>query len=148
MIICPTCGDANADGSRFCSNCGTRLERSPEPEPASDSTLSERSEPSFPPRSVASDSVDLPPTAPEWRMSSPGPLPERRNRRVWLWVVLGIIGACLLVCILVYIWAATVGSDTVDGWLTAAAEFTTPVPGTPTTVNLATPDAGTPPAGP
>jgi class 3 adenylate cyclase/tetratricopeptide (TPR) repeat protein len=26
MISCPTCGHENADGARFCSNCGTRLE--------------------------------------------------------------------------------------------------------------------------
>ena len=135
MIICPTCGDANADGSRFCSNCGTRLERSSEPEPAGEQAsgpeFTEPPEPTFAPRRPATDSAELPPSAPEWRMSSPGPLPEPRRRRMWLWIVLGIIGACLLVCILIYIWSATVGSDTVDGWLTAAAELATPDPGTP-----------------
>jgi len=26
MLTCPNCGHANADGARFCSSCGTRLE--------------------------------------------------------------------------------------------------------------------------
>jgi class 3 adenylate cyclase/tetratricopeptide (TPR) repeat protein len=31
MLTCPTCGHENADGARFCSSCGTRLEHAPEP---------------------------------------------------------------------------------------------------------------------
>src|SRR5262245_29112631 len=27
MLACPNCGHENADGARFCSNCGTRLEQ-------------------------------------------------------------------------------------------------------------------------
>lgn len=137
MIICPTCGDANADGSRFCSNCGTRLERSPEPDPepagerTSDPEYSEPPEPTYAPRRPATDSTELPPSAPEWRMSSPGPLPEPRRRRMWLWIVLGIIGACLLVCILIYIWSVTIGADTIADLSTRAAELSTPDAGDP-----------------
>ena len=31
MLTCPTCGHENADGARFCSSCGTRLEQAAEP---------------------------------------------------------------------------------------------------------------------
>jgi class 3 adenylate cyclase/tetratricopeptide (TPR) repeat protein len=31
MLTCPECGHENADGARFCSSCGTRLEQSVEP---------------------------------------------------------------------------------------------------------------------
>jgi len=31
MLTCPNCGHENADGARFCSNCGTRLEVAAEP---------------------------------------------------------------------------------------------------------------------
>ena len=58
-------------------------------------------------------------------MSDPGPLPEPRGRRRWLWVVLGILGACLLLCVLVLVWANTIGSDFVNEFLaTAEADAT------------------------
>jgi class 3 adenylate cyclase/tetratricopeptide (TPR) repeat protein len=31
MLTCPTCGHENADGARFCSSCGTRLEQAADP---------------------------------------------------------------------------------------------------------------------
>ena len=31
MLTCPSCGHENADGARFCSSCGTRLEQASEP---------------------------------------------------------------------------------------------------------------------
>jgi class 3 adenylate cyclase/tetratricopeptide (TPR) repeat protein len=31
MLTCPNCGHENADGARFCSSCGTRLEQAAEP---------------------------------------------------------------------------------------------------------------------
>jgi class 3 adenylate cyclase len=31
MLTCPSCGHENADGARFCSSCGTRLEQTVEP---------------------------------------------------------------------------------------------------------------------
>jgi hypothetical protein len=32
MIACPSCGEPNADGTRFCAKCGTTLPASPAPE--------------------------------------------------------------------------------------------------------------------
>ncbi len=69
---------------------------------------------------------DLPATAPEWRMSDAGPLPEsNRRRRTWLWVLLGILGACLLVCIGLLVWGNTIGEGTISNLATRAASEAT-----------------------
>ncbi len=153
MIVCPNCGASNAEGSRFCSNCGTRLQdmsqaapaavvpaaepapnepAPPEPEPEAEPAPSAPPPPSrpsipppvaspLPPRQV--DRSQLPASSPEWRMSDPGPLPERRGRRRWLWIVLGVVGACLLVCVIFTIWTNTEsGGRFLDDIQTAAAE--------------------------
>lgn len=147
MIVCPNCGSSNQEGSRFCSNCGTNLvqaaSRPAEPEsppaiPESPPATPESPPPSPPPKPVPaipppvawsppiSDSPSsLPPTSPEWRMSDPGPLPEPPRRRRWLWIAAGIVGACLLVCCLVVVWAETIGSDVVNDFATRIAEEAT-----------------------
>ena len=137
MIRCARCGTENPEGSRFCAQCGNQL-ATLEPEPAPPPVTSAPSPPpssneppgvgpvtgeSVPRR--AADPSALPPTAPEWRMSDAGPLPEPRGRRKWLWIALGVSGACLLICILVVIWANTIGADVVSELLaTAEAQAT------------------------
>ena len=59
----------------------------------------------LPPR--PSDPSQLPPTSPEWRMSDPGPLPEPRGRRRWLWGIVGILGLCVLLCVALTVWSNT-----------------------------------------
>lgn len=68
------------------------------------------------PRPIERSGVDA-----DWKMSDPGPLPERRDRRLWLWIPVGLITAVLICCIAFFIWATTIGEDTVDGWATNAA---------------------------
>jgi hypothetical protein len=46
-------------------------------------------------------------------MSPAGPLPEPPKRRTWLWVLLGIIGACILLCCGTIVWTGTAGR----GWV-------------------------------
>lgn len=120
MITCSNCGHANSAESRFCENCGASLQ------------AGGRSEESLP-RPAASDPTQLPPTAPEWRMSDAGPLPPPPRRPRWLWFILGGLGLCLLICILVYVWSQTVGQEfvgeflaTAEAMLTATAEVGTP----------------------
>jgi len=62
-------------------------------------------------------------TAPDddWKMSDPGPLPERRGRRLWLWIPLAVIALVLIICIAFFIWSATIGEGTVNRWATEAA---------------------------
>lgn len=77
--------------------------------------------------------VDLPApsrpaTDPEWRMSDPGPLPPPRGRRTWLWVAGGIVGACLLVCCLFWLWASTLGADWIEEMGTEISEQLTESP--------------------
>ena len=115
MITCPNCGATNPDDSRFCANCGADLTGSgragpptPVPPPADEAELSA-----------------IPPTSPEWRMSPAGPLPEQPRRRRWLWIVLGIVGACLLICCLIFVWANTIGVETVSNLATRVSEAAT-----------------------
>ncbi|CAN5636064.1 hypothetical protein BH09CHL1_BH09CHL1_17280 [soil metagenome] len=57
----------------------------------------------------------------DWKMSDAGPLPDRKDRRLFLWIPVGLIAAVLICCIAFFIWATTIGEDTVDGWATNAA---------------------------
>jgi len=103
LIVCPNCETENPVGSRFCAECGASLATA---KPA--------------PR-------ETPPTAPEWRMSDAGPLPEpRRGRRKWLWFALAIIGACLLCCVAFFVWSATdAGQGVLNDASTRFAEVST-----------------------
>lgn len=103
-MLCPACGADNREGARFCDACGDRLPESPArlaiPAPAEPVVPAEAPAvvridaapppvPSFelPPERPG----ELPPTHPEWRMSPAGPLPEQPRRRIWLWVVGGLL---------------------------------------------------------
>ncbi len=124
MIVCPNCGNANPDGSRFCANCGADLTGAGRTPPT----------PREPPRPEAPSTVDrrdLPPTSPEWRMSPAGPLPEPPRRRRWLWIVLGIVGACLLLCCLLLVWGNTIGVDTINDLATRVSIEATEQGGAP-----------------
>ena len=57
----------------------------------------------------------------DWKMSDPGPLPERSGRRLWLWIPLVIIALVLIICIGLFIWSQTIGHDTINRWATEAA---------------------------
>lgn len=166
MIVCPSCGTENADGSNFCFNCGTQLERatgaaarpvesadaaavvtldeqppaldpaypssqqtsSTAPEPSDQTVVAEAPAAAPPPRPSAPPippPVSLPPraasglpaTSPEWRMSDAGPLPAPRGRRRWLWITLGLLGACLLICVVAVTLVSTVFRDEFDTFL-------------------------------
>lgn len=107
MIACPNCGTPNPEGSRFCGNCGTALTPAASPAPPP------------PQQSWPSDPAALPPTAPEWRMSDPGPLPEPRRRRTWLWIVLGTLGACVVLCVGLFVLVGSGAIGPVNDFLTA-----------------------------
>ena len=112
MIVCPNCGTGNTEDSRFCANCGANLRAG-------------RTGPSDQDPAPTDQPPSIAPTAPEWRMSPAGPLPEPPRRRTWLWVLLGTIGALLLLCCLVGVWLSTAGSDQLDNLATWAAEEAT-----------------------
>ena len=109
---CPACGADNRGGAKFCNECGATLvipvPETIEIEPAAAPTiLVERTDDVPPSASVyqglpSSDPTDLPPTHPEWRMSSAGPLPEPPKRRIWLWVI-GVLVSCVLIFLLMNI---------------------------------------------
>lgn len=115
------------DGSDSASPTDGTIDDAP-PANEAQAIPSERPASSLPPQRPMPPPVSLPPrdhsglpaTAPEWRMSSAGPLPEPRGRRRWLWITLGILGACLLVCIVAVTLASTVFSDEVESFLATA----------------------------
>ena len=75
----------------------------------------------------------MPATHPEWRMSPPEPYVPVRKRRTWLWIVLGIVAACLAVCIALVVFVnIPPGRAFLDNLATQTALQATPRPGTPT----------------
>ena len=108
MIDCPNCGTANPADSNFCANCGADLTTVARPAGQSQPFAPPPTEPPV----YQSQFQPQPQAAPpvfnsNWTMSDPGPLPERKRRPTWLWIVLGIIGACLLICCAFLIFAST-----------------------------------------
>lgn len=116
---CPNCGHENSQHDRFCANCGTRLRTEPEiPRqfvPESQPDVGTRSTPT-PIEPIPDDPGD-----PEWRMSSLPP-EEPPKRRVWLWVLVGLILLCvLLICGLGIFLTTGTGQDLLDDLATRAA---------------------------
>ena len=128
-IRCPHCGHENEASDHFCSNCGTRLLKStppvaPEPETppiepvdAEPDTAPPPPSSSFPPPVTPSFVQNPPPPSSgddgEWRMSSLGP-PPKPKRRIWLWIVIGILATCLVICVATAIFLNT---GTGQDWL-------------------------------
>ena len=111
-VRCSNCGTQNETGDRFCANCGTPL-------PAAEAapTLPPQFERPAPPEAETADG--------NWRMSSLGPPPPRR-RRVWLWVLLALLGLCVLVCVGIVIFASTgSGQEWLNDFGTRVAEQAT-----------------------
>ena len=75
----------------------------------------------MPPPVSLSEPAERPAPDDDWKMSDPGPLPERRGRRLWLWIPLAVIALVLIICIAFFIWSATIGEGTVNRWATEAA---------------------------
>jgi hypothetical protein len=104
---CPNCGWSNEDQNRFCENCGadfSGLERQGQPptEP-----LSTWRTPSMSGSQPSSPSPwEVPPGSPDWRMA---PLPPEeavatRGRRVWLWLLVGVLTVCVVTCAVSVYW--------------------------------------------
>ena len=140
MIVCPNCGSSNQPVSRFCENCGADLRSlagSPPPQPPQQPPLDQPpppfGAPATPPPPVfvpppvdARPPWDLPPTSPDWRMSSlPPEPPPARKRRTWLWILLGLNAAIIICCCAFTVWASTAGEDTVQRWATEINDYLT-----------------------
>ncbi len=113
MQQCPNCGQENDAADRFCANCGTELNAvtttatpvTPEPIVQSAPTSSIPPQyPSLEPEPRPSQPVGG--TGEAWRMSSLGP-PPAKKRRLWLWILLGLLGVCLAICVGLAIFAST-----------------------------------------
>lgn len=137
MTNCPNCGKENAEGDKFCSNCGTPLTGAEIEEVKVTETVETISPtPTPPPPPVtfnpAPSSGPMPPPVSfqpgtrqsveeEWRMSSLGP-PPKRKRSIWLYILIGILALCLLSCIgLVGFSLTDTGQDWINDLATEAA---------------------------
>lgn len=56
----------------------------------------------------------------------------RRNRRMWLWIILGVLAACLICCAVSTVWWARGGEEKFYDWATRVAEEVTETARTPT----------------
>jgi hypothetical protein len=135
VITCPNCGTANESNNRFCMECGADLSSlapstgTPSGDQARDSPAAPPStsppsgfEPAQPWAGSARARTGPLPTDPDWKMSDPGPLPEPKRRRGWLWVVVGLVAALLLCCCLFFVYINTIGEDWWHGIETRIAE--------------------------
>ena len=66
-------------------------------------------------------------------MSPPEPYEPQRKRRTWLWIVLGIVAACLLVCVALIVFVnIPPGRAFLDNMATQTALQATPRAASPT----------------
>jgi len=140
---CPNCDKENAEGDKFCSNCGTPLVANESEKAEGVESPTPTSKPTPPPPPVdfnpAPSSGPMPPpvdfqpgTRPsvdeEWRMSSLG-APPKRKRSIWLYILIWILALCLLSCIgLVGFSLTDTGQDWINDLATEAASQSTQVP--------------------
>lgn len=89
MINCPNCGTRNEPAAQFCAECGADL-RSLRPAAA----------PPTPPTPIQPPGFGGPPPPFTWQPQEQGTgafaPPPRAKRRTWLWVIVGLIAACVL----------------------------------------------------
>ena len=144
MIKCPSCGAMNEPGSRFCYQCGTDLRNvppsTPPPPDTTGTTPSTNQPPAGFPSAPQPPGFPPPPPPPQFPPSQfPPPQgydparqswapeymmpPEEPRRRRWLWVTLGLILGCIILCIATF--AVASSSDTVSDFLTAVSEYST-----------------------
>jgi hypothetical protein len=121
VITCPNCGTQNEPASRFCAECGADLRTSqPAPEP---SATPQPSFPTIPPQYSPSQAQ---PSVPGWPGSADFSPQPQKKRRTWLWIVLGVLGACLVLCCVMSVWASTdSGQNFVDDLGTRLADYQT-----------------------
>ncbi|HEV2067778.1 MAG TPA: hypothetical protein VGR08_13170 [Thermomicrobiales bacterium] len=61
----------------------------------------------------------------DWRMTSLGPPPQRKRRR-WLWVLIGLLLLCVILCVAAGVFLSTEGGqEWFEGIATEAAERAT-----------------------
>lgn len=147
MIKCPNCGTMNEPGSSFCFQCGSDIRNvansAPEQPPAGFPPT--MAPPGFPPPPSGFPSAPQPPgfppppQQPGFPPQYPSPQgfdparqgwtpgymtpPDEPRRRRWLWVTLGLIFGCILLCVVGSILIST--SDTVADLATSISEFST-----------------------
>jgi len=155
VIKCPNCGTMNEAGSRFCFQCGQTLASdagasnggrtqpislpgfpSASSNPGSTGPVSGfppsappvgfPQSPGYPPDPYAAGGAYGPPggypsgTPPGYMIP-----PEPPRRRRWLWIILGILLGCILVCVAFGIWGVTAGDGRVERWATEFSDLQT-----------------------
>ena len=119
---CPRCGTENPQTSKFCSECGGPLipaPAAPAPEPVK--VPPPPPVPAAPPPAPTTipassrnpesiDPTELPPTHPDWKMSSAGPLPDPPRRRIWLWILVAV-GLCIFMWLMLMLTNSVISSN-------------------------------------
>lgn len=131
MVTCPNCGSQNNDGDRFCSSCGVQLEQGATDTPNPPESTSTPPPPPVTPSTMPPPINFAPPPGSsieqeeEWRMSSLGPPPSPK-RRIWLWILIGVLALCVLSCVgLIGFSMTDTGREWIEGIATEAAQQAT-----------------------
>ncbi len=118
MRRCQQCGHENQDDDVFCANCGARLSEEPR-------TFTARPESVTTTTTQVTGDLGSSDTDEEWRMTSLGP-PPARKRRLWLWILVGLLLLCLALCVAGGVFFSTdAGQEWFEGVATEASERAT-----------------------
>jgi hypothetical protein len=137
---CSSCGTDNLDRSRFCEQCGSKLPDpvaaaviespaapDPEAEARARAEARERAAAGLPPTFMP------PPVQPSfapssgWKTDDIVDEPKKKKRRIFLWVLGGILLLCILVCVgsILFLEFTDTGQRFVNDMATRAAEAAT-----------------------
>ena len=128
MKSCPNCGWSNDDQNRFCENCGADFEgMRAQGRVAESSTSGWQPSAQQPTTQGYGGAWEAPPNAPDWRMAPlpPEEMPGGRGRRVWLWVLIGLLLVCVISCAGLVGWVGY--TDSGKNFQTSVAERETEV---------------------
>jgi hypothetical protein len=126
VITCPNCGTENEPGDRFCRECGADLRALAATQPEAPLPAQTNAAPLFPP-------PPIPQPPGQWYASPIAPLPASKPRRTWLWIVIGLLAACLLCCCVGGVYVSTSsGKARFDRVTTRVSDWLTEVAPTPT----------------
>jgi hypothetical protein len=123
VSTCPNCGTVNDSGDRFCQECGADL--------SAIRTTVESADPgsNYPQPFPAANQPQM-----HWQGTTGGFAPPQKQRKTWLWIIIGLLAGCVVCCCIgVVLGNTSLGGNyfgdsmtRISDWLTQVAPSPTP----------------------